>query len=172
MLCVVVLASLGSGAAVWSAALGRDLDGWRELDGDHPPRYIEEAAESRQTARLRATMASQLETPQLDPQEIHRTLGVPLPRIPAGWKIRDVQVFPSDDGPSVNVVLETQRGRMELFAVKTGPRANRRPQLARRGQEEFAAFWERDSAAYVLAGPQPASDLLSDASTLARSANL
>lgn len=168
---VAVLASVGSGAAVWAAGGGRDLDGWRELDGDNPPDYVEDAAESRQATRLRETMASQVETTQLDAREIHRALDLPLPRLPATWKVRDVQVFPTDDGPSVNLVLDTERGRVELFAVKVRSGTTERPEVARRGRE-LAAFWERGDAAYVLSGPQSLSDLLSDASTLARSANL
>jgi hypothetical protein len=133
---------------------------------------VEDAAESRQASRLRETMASQLETPQLDAGEIRRTLRVPLPRLPADWRVRDVQVFPTDDGPSVNVVVETAAGRrLELFAVRARATLSGRPQIAMRGGEAVA-FWERGAAAYVLAGPQSHAELLADASALARGANL
>jgi hypothetical protein len=166
-----LVAGLGSGAGL-AAAVGQEQDGWRELDGGDPPAYLEDAAESREASRLREGMASQVETPRLDAHEIRRTLRVSLPRLPAGWLVRDVQVFPTDDGPSVNLVVMTPQGRrLELFAVRARASLGGRPELARRGRE-LVAFWERGEAAYVLAGPQSAQDLLFEASALARGANL
>lgn len=166
-----LVAGLGSGAGL-AAAARQDHDGWREMDGGDPPAYLEDAAESREASRLREGMASQVETPRLDAGEIRRTLRVPLPRLPPDWRVLDVQVFPTDDGPSVNVVVVTPRGRrLELFAVRTRTASGSRPEVAVRGRESVA-FWERGEAAYVLAGPQSPQDLLSEASALARGANL
>jgi hypothetical protein len=166
-----LVAGLGSGAGL--AAISRqDHDGWRELDGGDPPGYLEDAAESREASRLREDMASQVETPRLDAGEIRRTLRVALPRLPDEWLVRDVQVFPTDDGPSVNLVVVTPQGRrLELFAVRAPASGEGRPEIAQRGRE-VVAFWERGESAYVLAGPQSARDLLLEASALAQGANL
>jgi hypothetical protein len=165
-----VVAGLFSGGGI--AALREEHDGWRELDGGDPPDYLQDAAESRAASRLREGMASQVETPQLDAAEIRRTLRVSLPPLPADWLVRDVQVFPTDDGPSVNLVVMTpQGGRLDLFAVRTRDPAWARPEIARRGGE-VVAFWAHGEAAYVLAGTRSPQDLLFAASALARRASL
>lgn len=163
-------ACLGSGVG-WAAAEYRDLDGWREIDGGAPPEYVEEAAESRQATDLRERMNSQVETAELDVGEIRRSLRIQLPPLPRDWRIRDVQVFPTDEGPSVNLVLETHDARrLQLFAVAASPRALR-PELARKAGDTVA-FWQRDGAAYVLSGPRSRSKLLEDASSLGASDRL
>ena len=167
-----MLACTGSALAGWTVAERRDLDGWREVDGGDPPDYVEDAADSRQAARVRGEMASQIEIPRLDASEIRKTMRLPIPKLPASWRIRDAQVFPSDEGPSVNLLIDAADGRrLELFAVRTNSWGNDRPEIARRGREAVA-FWERGEAAYVLSGPQSPTELLRDASVLSRSANL
>jgi hypothetical protein len=161
---VGLAACLGSGAG-WAAAEYRDLDGWREIDGGPPPEYVEEAAESRQATDLRQRMNSQVETAELDVREIRQRLRIHLPPVPASWRVRDVQVFPTDEGPSVNLVLETNdHRRLQLFAVAASTTA-RRPELASKAGDTVA-FWQRDGAAYVLSGPRSRSKLLEDASVL------
>lgn len=167
---VGLAACLGSGAG-WAAAEYRDLDGWREIDGGAPPEYVEEAAESRQATDLRQRMNSQIETAELDVGEIRDRLRIQLPAVPESWRVRDVQVFPTDEGPSVNLVLETHdRRRLQLFAVAASPAA-RRPELASKAGDTVA-FWQRDGAAYVLSGPRSRSKLLEDASVLGGSETL
>jgi anti-sigma factor RsiW len=168
---VGLAACLGLGAG-WVAAEQGDLDGWRELSGAAPPEYVEEAAETRQASRLREAMASQVETPRLDAAEIRRTLNLTLPELPAEWRIRDVQVFPSDEGPAVVLVIEApSRQRLELFVVRASTSATGRPVIAVRGAESVA-FWERGQAAYVLSGPHSHAELMLKASNLAVRASL
>ena len=171
-LAVAVSACAASALAGWTAAEHRDLDGWREADGKLPPEYVEEAAESRQAALVRAAMTSQLETPELDAAEIRRALRLELPRLPDGWRVIDVQVYPTDAGPSVNVSAQAPDGRrLSLFVVRAATAATARPELARRGGET-AAFWERGQSAYVLSGDAPGEVLLSVAKALATGKNL
>ncbi|WP_068874647.1 MULTISPECIES: hypothetical protein [unclassified Phenylobacterium] len=170
-LAVGVAACVGSGVG-WTASERRNFDGWRELDGGDPPAYVEDAAESRQASSLREVMVSQLETPSLDAREIRERLSLTLPTLPANWRVKDVQVFPTDHGPSVNVVVETHdRRRLQLFAVRAASMVAARPEVAVRGRESVA-FWERNGAAYVLSGPQSNAELLADASALAAGAKL
>lgn len=172
VLAVAIGACGASAVAGWSAAEQRDLDGWREADGDLPPAYVEEAAEVRETALVRATMPSQPETPQLDIAEIRRTLRLELPGLPAQWRVVDVQVYPTDAGPSVNLTAERSDGRrLSLFVVRANTSTTARPELAMRGSE-VVAFWERGESAYVLSGDAPRDVLLSQAATLARARNL
>jgi len=162
---------LGSGALGWSVAATREAEGWREADGGLPPDYVEDAADSRQASVLRAAMASQAETPTLDVAEIRRAMRLRLPQLPRDWRIVDVQVYPTDDGPSVNLVLETpQQRRLDLFAIRA-PEGVRAPELARRGKE-MVAFWRRDNSAFVLGGDGSAQQLMSAATELSQNSNL
>lgn len=162
---------LVSGALGWSVAATREAEGWREADGGLPPDYVEDAADSRQASVLRAAMISQAETPTLDAAEIRRAMRLRLPHLPRDWRIVDVQVYPTDDGPSVNLVLETsQRRRLDLFAIRA-PQGVRAPELARRGQETVA-FWRGDNSAFVLGGDGSAQQLMSAATELSQNGEL
>ena len=162
---------LGSGALGWSVASTHEAEGWREADGGLPPDYVEDAADSRQASVLRAAMASQAESPNLDAAEIRRALSLRLPHLPRDWRIVDVQVYPTDDGPSVNLVVETpQRRRLDLFAIRAAAGA-RAPELATRGKD-IVAFWRRDNSAYVLGGDGSRQQLLSAATELSQNSNL
>jgi anti-sigma factor RsiW len=172
VLAVVVLGCAGSAMAGWAAALTRELDGWREADGDHPPAYVEDAAESRAATRIREAMASQMESPRLDPAEIQRAMDVRLPTLPARWRVVDVQVYPTDHGPSVNLLVEAPDGRrFDLFAVRADTLGNDSPEIAMRGKE-VVAFWERHRSAYVLSGEGPRQELLREAAILAEGRTL
>ena len=172
VLAMGMAACAASAVAGWTAAELSELDGWRELDGQTPPEYVQEAAESRQATLARAAMASQIETPRLDAGEIQRTLKVDLPRLPADWRVVDVQVYPTDEGPSVNVMIEGPNSRrLCLFVVRADTSATARPELAMRGRE-VVAFWERGNSAYVLSGEGPHHALLAEASALANGKNL
>lgn len=164
-----LIACAASALAGWQiAAQISTLSGWREADGDPAPRYVEEAVESRQAAQARAIMVSQADTPQMDSAEIERTLKLRAPRLPPGWRLIDAQVYPSDDGPALNVVVETPDGRrLNLFAVSADTPVNDRPTLARRGREA-AAYWEEGRSAFVLLGGAPEDQLLQEARALAQ----
>ncbi len=151
----------------WKAADHFERGGWRELDGADPPEYVTEAAESREASRMRERMASQIETTELDTGEIRRTLNVDLPRLPPHWRVVDVQVYPSDEGPGVNLVVETgARRRLDLFAVRASTVGNDTPEVVTNGRES-AVFWERGKSAYVLSGALAHQELLSAAAVLA-----
>ncbi|WP_337188608.1 hypothetical protein [Phenylobacterium sp.] len=170
------VAAAGVAACVMSAAVGWHAAAqppvtahWREADGDAAPRYVEDALESRLAARVRAVMVSQTDTPVLDAAEVERTLKVRIPRLPEGWRVVDAQIYPSDDGPALNVIVTTVPGaRLHLFVVKANASVSASPVLARNGRDAVA-YWERGVSAYVLLADSPGVDLLQEARTLARS---
>jgi hypothetical protein len=116
-------------------------------------------------------MISQAETPTLDAAEIRRALRLRLPHLPGDWRIVDVQVYPTDDGPSVNLVVVTPQGRrLDLFAIRARAGVSA-PEVAIRGKE-IVAFWTRDNSAYVLGGDGSRQQLLSAATELSQNSNL
>ena len=74
-----------------------------------PPAFVEDALHSHETALVRARMVSQPETAEYDPAEILAETGIRLPALPEDWQVRDAQVFPSRDGHSVEIAVDTER---------------------------------------------------------------
>ena len=86
-----------------------------------PPVFVQAALEAHEAGHLRLSMASQPAAPSFDAAEIRAATGIRLPALPPDWTVRDVQIFPSAQGPSVEMALETpELGRMSLFAVRPG----------------------------------------------------
>ncbi|MEW5688156.1 MAG: hypothetical protein AB1942_24830 [Pseudomonadota bacterium] len=167
----VAAAALGacflSGLLGWSVAGERDTDGWREADGGSPPDYVEDAAESRQATLVRLAMRSQPESPHLDPDEVRTTLKLNLPRLPSAWRLIDAQVFPTDDGPAVHLVMQdAAQRRITLFVVRARRQDRAPPELAVKAAD-VVAFWQAGESAYVLGGDGSREQLLRDAHSLA-----
>lgn len=144
----------------WPAFAALAGVGWMAfgLSATATPSIIDDAVMAHRTALLRAGMHSQLETAEVDSEEIGRVAHVRLPAIPDGWRITDVQLFPSDDGPGVQVALDLpgHGGAMSLFAVESSDEVPTKPTFADRGTERVA-YWRRGQTAFALTGTvQPA----------------
>ena len=132
------------------------------------PAYVAEALRAHDASALRAAMHSQPEA-TYDPAEIRSATGIVLPALPGEWVVRDAQVFPSDNGPSVEIVLDAGAlGPASLFAVRPGAfdvvAATRGPE----GSVGSAYFQVGDVAYVLLAGADHAA-LQGAAAGLARS---
>jgi anti-sigma factor RsiW len=115
-----------------------------------PPSYVAAAVMAHRTVLLRAEMASQPEVRTFDPQEIRAATAVVLPQLPEGWHVRDVQVFPSAYGPSVEMALQSpELGAASLFAVRPGGFNVVSPTVTTEG-ELSAAHWQVGDVAYAL----------------------
>ncbi len=135
---------------------------------DGAPIYVREALMAHQTAMMRARMASQIESPAFDASEIQRSTSIRIPELPKDWTISDVQLFPSDDGPAVLMLVHMPTGEhLSLFAVRSTARQAARtkvnPVAVRRG-ENSVAYWDRDGTSYALTGSASpeAIDMLAD----------
>lgn len=129
-----------------------------------PPAWLSAALSAHRTSEMRAGMASQEASATLDRAEIRAATGLYLPSLPEGWRLRDVQIFPSDFGPSVEAAFATPQGILSLFAVRPGSFAVARPaEFAAAGLA--AAHFQIGDAAYVLVAPEGA-DLTQDAARL------
>jgi len=116
----------------------------------HPPAHVEEAVRAHRTAQVREKMVSQPETSIYDPDDIRASTGIVLPAIPADWKIVDVQIFPSQFGPSVEMSLVTEdQAHVSLFATRPGYFAVE-PLQRLALSEADAAYWQIGEVAYAL----------------------
>lgn len=114
--------------------------------------FLDEAAASRRAGLLRQGMTSQVESATLNPQEIERSTGIILPVLPAGWRVTDVQLFPTADSPAIAMSLTTPQGEaLSFFADRAETPAEATPLMARRAGETIA-YWEQGTMAYALTG--------------------
>jgi len=128
------------------------------------PTYLEEALMSHRTALVRRHMRSQPEINRFDPQDVRSATNIDVPELPSGWRILDVQLFPSDYGPSLQMFIDAGKGTpVSLFAARADIDLSTRPMVSRYGADGVA-YWARDGVVYVLTGAIP-SDFLRDAAT-------
>jgi predicted O-methyltransferase YrrM len=114
--------------------------------------FIDEADASYSASLARQAMRSQIESALLDRAEIKRSVGLTLPAIPADWRVIDVQVYPSDFGNSVALVLLTRaQERVVLYAQRAETPAEAIP-LSERREDRSLAYWEVGPFAYALTG--------------------
>lgn len=129
--------------------------------------FIEEADASYAATRARHSMASQIESPLLDRAEITTVTGIALPTLPASWKLQDAQVYPSDLGTAVSLVMTTGKGEtVSLFAARAETPAEKLPLLEIR-EGRSLAYWERGPIAFALTGDMTSERLLGLAALLA-----
>lgn len=108
---------------------------------------------------IRARMASQKEIPDLDSAEIGRMAKIVLPKLPLNWRVIDVQLFPSEAGPSLQVTIDDGDGPpISLFAMRTRTSAPRQPEtVAYEG--ESVSYWQNGELAYALTSNEPVAQL-------------
>ena len=114
--------------------------------------FVDEASASYTVSLAGQRMRSEVERDSLDGSEIGSATGLSLPPIPSGWKIDDVQVFPSESGMSVALVLQTDRAEtVALFIKRAETPAEELPLLAHSDLRPVA-YWENGPFAYALTG--------------------
>ena len=129
--------------------------------------FVDEAAQSLNVLLVRDEMRSQPSTPEYDVSEIRDATSLLMPNLPEGWRALDVQVFPSDFGASVQVLVETpDRSRVAFVGMRVETDADRKPQIAVRNNDSVV-YWENGDMAYALVGKLPAKTLLDLSSQVA-----
>ncbi|CAN7602475.1 anti-sigma factor [Mesorhizobium amorphae] len=133
-----------------------------------PPAYLEEAIRAHRTTLMRETMSSQTEAPNYDSDEIRAATAIVMPSLPKDWKVRDVQVYPSQFGPSVEMVVEARElGLISLFAIRPGTFDVVRPAVAPSG-DISSAYFQIGDVAYAIVARSDVRDLDRAAETLAK----
>ncbi|WP_395337182.1 anti-sigma factor [Novosphingobium sp. BL-8H] len=131
----------------------------RAREAPHLPFYVQEAVMSHNVAQVRARLVSQRETSFYDAAEIGSATQIVLPRLPNGWVVRDVQIFPSDNGPSLQVTVDSGQGEpLSLFAIRARTRAPQEPAIVKE-KGANVAYWQEGDLAYALTGQVPGAEL-------------
>ncbi len=129
--------------------------------------FLDEAVMSHRAALARARMQSQLEVTVLDPKEIREETRIAVPSLPSAWRIRDVQVFPSDEGLSLQISLDAGTNEaLSLFAIHRPVSGFAKPSLVQiRG--DTIAYWVEGEMSYALIGSLTTDELKRVAEDLA-----
>ncbi|WP_334174860.1 anti-sigma factor [Pseudoxanthobacter sp.] len=115
-----------------------------------PPPFVEDAVRAHRTSEVRQAMPSQPSLAAYDAADIRAATGIVMPQLPRGWRVRDVQVFPSAFGPSVEMSLVADDlGPVSLFAVRPG-KFDVVPATVTRHEGLSAAHWQMGEVAYAL----------------------
>ncbi|SFB59271.1 Transmembrane transcriptional regulator (anti-sigma factor RsiW) [Rhizobium sp. NFR07] len=135
----------------------------------HPPAFVEQAIRAHQTTLVRSEMQSQPEVQSYDRDEIRAATAITMPELPADWKVVDVQVFPSEFGPSIEAAVTTGEGtRVSLFAGRPGGFAVESVKNMNFSDAE-AAWWQLGEVAYAVVSSTPDVGLTDEAETLKNS---
>ncbi|MFD2815650.1 anti-sigma factor family protein [Paracoccus aerius] len=85
------------------------------------PPLVTAALSAHEVSLLRADLASQPEITELDAEELRAATGIRLPGFDPDWTVRDAQVFPSPQGPGIEILFEVpDLGPVSHFAVRAG----------------------------------------------------
>lgn len=133
-----------------------------------PPAYLEEAISAHRTTLVRESMQSQPEAPNYNAGEIRAATAIVMPSLPKDWKVRDVQIYPSRFGPSVEMAVDTKdMGLVSLFAIRPGNFDVVKPTVAPSG-DISSAYFQIGEVAYAVVARSEVHDLDRAAETLAR----
>lgn len=135
----------------------------------HPPGFVEQAIRAHKTAEMRATMPSQTSARAYDREDIRAATAIVMPELPEDWHVTDVQIFPSDYGPSVETAIRLPDGeRISLFAVRPG-RFAVEPVTDVNLSNAEAAWWQIGDVAYAVVSGTPSIGLADEAAHLRNS---
>lgn len=117
-----------------------------------PPAYLDDAMMSHRITLMRARMVSQLEAPNFDAEDLERETHIRVPRLPDDWHVLDAQLFPSDQGPALQLLIRTtDGGALSIFAVRGPSNAPNEPSAVRRGDQSIA-YWRKGDVSYAVIG--------------------
>jgi anti-sigma factor RsiW len=134
-----------------------------------PSVLIVDAMRAHDASLLRAAMRSMPVSTTIDREEIAGATHIVIPDLPDEWRLLDTEVFPSGEGPSVELTIDAgQLGTVSLFAVQSNTPATTEPNVVHEGSIGVA-YWQEGALAYALVGSAPKGDLLAAIHKLTKS---
>ena len=125
------------------------------------PALVTAALSAHEVSLLRLSMASQPGIARFDPAELRAATGIVLPGFDPAWTVRDAQVFPSPQGPGIEILFDAPGlGQVSHFAVRTGSFEVTLPHLHETPDQGLAWFQIGETAHVLIAGADKAEVLL------------
>lgn len=126
--------------------------------GAAAPVFVADAIIAHRTEVVRRQMA-ETRSQIYNPAEIKARLNIRIPELPANWTVRDVQVFPSHEGDSVEAsIVAAALGRVSMFAEHMDTDRVQPPALASHGAER-TIYWQSGHQAIALTTSGPSRPL-------------
>ncbi|MCF8707109.1 FkbM family methyltransferase [Rhizorhapis sp. SPR117] len=111
--------------------------------------FVEEALQSHNIAQVQ-TKLRRSPPAVVNPVEVGSLTRIALPILPKGWYVINIQVFPSDSGPSLQMNITNGKSTpISLFAVRDDKVAPSRPDVTTRDGNAIA-YWQEGDLAYAL----------------------
>src|SRR3546814_11087230 len=83
--------------------------------------------------------------PRLDVAGVGWATQINVPKLPRDWRVRDVQILPSDEGLAVQAMVSNGQGEvMSLFAVRADMDAPVNPAIVSEGGDSIDYWMERE----------------------------
>ncbi|MGY5800261.1 anti-sigma factor family protein [Rhizobium sp. LEGMi12c] len=134
-----------------------------------PPAFVDDAVRAYKTTAVREEIKPQSAAANYNPEEIRASTAIILPELPGDWRVTDAQIYPSEFGPSIEMMVDAgEDGHLSLFAVRPGNFAVQDVSHIKRDDVQ-AVYWQIGEVAYALIGNGKAGQLDGDAEKLARS---
>lgn len=132
--------------------------------GPQPSRSAEvfkAALDAQAAVSVRLSLSDDIGAMPQNAAEISARLGITLPELPKGWKIRTAQVVATPERPGVALVIDTpDLGEIMLFSVVRTVDGPDNPVETTSQDGRALAFFEDDRTAFVLVDPSgPLPDL-------------
>jgi FkbM family methyltransferase len=138
----------------WMAGEG----GFLSNPGQAEEYFVQEALQSHDIAQVRARLRRSPPS-VFNMSELGSFAQIALPVLPAGWRVTDVQLFPSDSGPSLQMTITNGKSApISLFAVRDDKVAPAQPAVLTRDGKTIA-YWQEGDLAYALTGTTPPAEM-------------
>jgi anti-sigma factor RsiW len=116
------------------------------------PTFVGDAIIAHRVEEMGRQIDTQSHHPTYDAAEIEAQINIRLPPLPADWAVDDVQIFPSDEGSSVEESISAASlGHISMFAVHTETDQVQPPAVASDGTET-TIYWQAGHQAVALTG--------------------
>ncbi len=116
------------------------------------PALVADARQAREAAQIRARFTPERMAPSYDKANLSSATGIPLPDLPEGWAVRDVQIVPGRYGAGVEVLFDAPGlGEVSLFAARSATESASAGDVKSPGDGE-TAYWTAGRSVYALSG--------------------
>ncbi len=114
------------------------------------PVFVADAIIAHRTEQMRRKMETQSHPLTYDPAEIAARMNIEIPKLPSDWAVKDVQIFPSREGDSVEAsIVAASLGRVSMFAAHVDSDQLKPPAVASNGAET-TVYWQSGHEAVAL----------------------
>lgn len=116
-----------------------------------PPSYVSLAAASHRSINDRVSVALQ-QPISTSEQELRLVSRIAVPRLPADWRVIDIELLDTAEVPAMLIAIRTTEGHsLSILALRKHSSAPREPDAVREGSQSVA-YWRRGDFSYALTG--------------------